>query len=248
MILILLSLILINSSLRAGTIDTISSKPYIPPIEYKLRGSDFILPAALITVGTIFSTTEYKDIFSIKRGDKYYEKTYFDDVLCAAVPASLFLFDMLGEEKNHFVDQALLMGGSMAIAAVPVYLLKEYYDSPRPTGGKLNSFPSGHTAIAFVGAHTIYKEFRETNPWIAYSGYLLATGVGAARMYHNRHWFCDVLAGAGIGILSTELAYLIYTPLRNLVTEKWNRSRNDNISLQPTVFRDAVGVNLSLKF
>ena len=29
-------------------------------------------------------------------------------------------------------------------------------------------------------------------------------------MYNNRHWLNDILAGAGIGILSTKFSYWIY--------------------------------------
>lgn len=65
------------------------------------------------------------------------------------------------------------------------------------------SFPSGHTAAAFAVAAAVTAESREiwpeATPWIApvlYSGALL---VGISRMYHNRHWASDVVAGAAIG-------------------------------------------------
>ena len=34
----------------------------------------------------------------------------------------------------------------------------------------------------------------------------MATTVGVLRMYNNRHWLNDVMAGAGIGVLSAHVA------------------------------------------
>jgi membrane-associated phospholipid phosphatase len=42
--------------------------------------------------------------------------------------------------------------------------------------------------------------------------YTIATGVGVMRVLNNKHWASDVLAGAGFGILSTELTYFLLTP------------------------------------
>ena len=64
------------------------------------------------------------------------------------------------------------------------------------------SFPSGHTSNAFLGAHMAYKEFKDSSPILAYSGYAIAAFVAGSRLYNNRHWVADVVAGAGFGILS----------------------------------------------
>ena len=42
-------------------------------------------------------------------------------------------------------------------------------------------------------------------------------------MYNNRHWLTDVAAGAGIGILSTKIAYWLY-PFLNSKLFKFNVS------------------------
>jgi len=39
-------------------------------------------------------------------------------------------------------------------------------------------------------------------------------------MQHNRHWFSDIVAGAGIGILSTKLTYWAYPRLVRMVKKK----------------------------
>ena len=60
---------------------------------------------------------------------------------------------------------------------------------------------------AFMGAEILRREYGEEYPGIAIAGYTVATGVGLMRIYNNRHWASDVLAGAGIGILSASLTY-----------------------------------------
>ncbi|MCX6225677.1 MAG: phosphatase PAP2 family protein [Bacteroidia bacterium] len=48
------------------------------------------------------------------------------------------------------------------------------------------------------------------------AGYTVAAGTGFMRMYNNRHWLTDVAAGAGIGILSTKLAYWVFPKIKKL--------------------------------
>ncbi|MFA6884737.1 MAG: phosphatase PAP2 family protein [Paludibacteraceae bacterium] len=72
-----------------------------------------------------------------------------------------------------------------------------------------NSFPSGHTMTAFSSATMLHKEYGDISPWYSICGYTTASIVGINRILNNRHWTSDVLAGAGFGILSGELGYLM---------------------------------------
>ena len=76
--------------------------------------------------------------------------------------------------------------------------------------GSGRAFPSGHTATAFVAAEFIQQEFKDASPWYGFAGYTVATATGTLRMLKNAHWFSDVVAGAGVGILTTKLTYLAY--------------------------------------
>jgi membrane-associated phospholipid phosphatase len=96
----------------------------------------------------------------------------------------------------------------------------------RPDGSSNNSFPSGHTANAFMGAEFLYQEYKDVSPWYGIAGYVVATGTGLFRMYNNRHWFSDVVAGAGFGILSTKVAYWIYPWMK----EKIFKEKTKNIA------------------
>ena len=71
--------------------------------------------------------------------------------------------------------------------------------------GAYTSFPSGHTTAAFAAASAVTAELSVTHPRAArVAGPLLyggATFVGLSRMYDNKHWASDVVAGAAIGTL-----------------------------------------------
>jgi len=73
-------------------------------------------------------------------------------------------------------------------------------------GDDYESFPSGHTAVAFAAASAISSESRRWFPskqWIvAPAMYGAAALVGASRMYNNAHWASDVALGAAIGTFS----------------------------------------------
>jgi len=99
---------------------------------------------------------------------------------------------------------------SAAIMAGLVNGIKYTAKEKRPDGSTSTSFPSGHTATAFMAATILHKEYGLTRSlWYSVGGYAVATGVGAFRVMNNRHWVSDVMMGAGIGILSTELGYAL---------------------------------------
>lgn len=115
----------------------------------------------------------------------------------------------------------------------------------RPDGSSRNSFPSGHTATAFVGAELLRREYWEVSPWIGVAGYAVAAGTGFFRMYNNRHWLTDVLSGAGIGILSVEAAYWLYPT----ISKTFFRKRYlKNLRLSPYASPQEKGLACSIVF
>ena len=98
---------------------------------------------------------------------------------------------------------------STALMAGVVQGLKSATHVVRPDGSNNQSFPSGHTATAFMTATMLSKEYGHLSPWISVGAYSVATGTGLMRMANNKHWLSDVMVGAGIGILSTEFGYWI---------------------------------------
>lgn len=99
---------------------------------------------------------------------------------------------------------------STAIMAASVNAIKYTSLRERPDGSASNSYPSGHTATSFMCAQMLHREYGETvSPWISVGGYGIAATTGIFRVVANRHWCSDVMAGAAMGIFSTELGYWI---------------------------------------
>ena len=110
-----------------------------------------------------------------------------------------------GRSKNRW---QVLVADAMAAAMMATIVngMKYGIDRTRPNGGK-GSFPSGHTATAFMGATLLAHEYGHKSVWIPIAGYSVATATGVLRILNNKHYASDVLVGAAIGIVSAELAY-----------------------------------------
>lgn len=72
---------------------------------------------------------------------------------------------------------------------------------PGSTDNDHQAWPSGHAAVAFSLATTVAMETE--NPWIGATAYGLAGVTAWSRVYADRHWTSDVVAGAVIGTLAT---------------------------------------------
>lgn len=115
----------------------------------------------------------------------------------------------------------------------------------RPDGSSANSWPSGHTATSFVGATILHKEYGLTrSPWYSVAGYGVATATGIMRILNNRHWVSDVMSGAGIGIMSTELGYAIGDVL--FKNKGLLRGDLEGVSDKPSFFAISMGVSYGL--
>lgn len=75
-------------------------------------------------------------------------------------------------------------------------------DDFKPFSGS-ESFPSGHTTMAFALATSLAHEIRQ--PWATAGLLTLAAGTGWSRLNDNQHWLSDVLAGAAVGVTSAKL-------------------------------------------
>jgi membrane-associated phospholipid phosphatase len=117
----------------------------------------------------------------------------------------------IGGPRERYVAQRIVEG--MAVSGIIAYAGKVILGRERPTAGngpyqfsflnfKDNSFPSGHTTVAFMWATIVADTYADDTHGISYIAYPVAALCGAARIYKNMHWPSDVLAGALIGVVT----------------------------------------------
>lgn len=139
--------------------------------------------------------------------------------------------------RHPFLQSMLLLVESEAIVVVTVTSMKRIFDETRPDGG-FHSFPSGHTAQAFAAATFLHQEYGHKSIWYSIAGYSMAATVGTLRMVSNRHWLSDVLVGAGIGVASTNIVYLLH---------RHRNKGNTQLSVVPSIGKTYAGMHIALK-
>jgi membrane-associated phospholipid phosphatase len=115
--------------------------------------------------------------------------------------------------RGEVADAALHVGAALAAGGVLNGALKYSIGRERPseTGdphrfrpfadeNRWQSFPSGHTVVAFSLASAVSEEAR--TPWVTALAYGGAAAVAWSRVYEDKHWASDVTAGALIGIVA----------------------------------------------
>ena len=174
-------------------------------------------------------------------------KTGIDDYSQFFGPAMVVGLKLGGYEGRSDWPRLLASAGmSYGIMALLVNGIKYTAKEMRPDGSSANSWPSGHTATAFVGATLLHKEYGLTrSPWFSVAGYGVAAATGVMRVLNNRHWVSDVMSGASIGIMSAELGYA----LCDLLFKGKGLLRNDLKidSENPSFFSISMGVGVGAK-
>jgi len=171
--------------------------------------------------------------------------TDIDDFLQYVPVLTMYTADLLKvESKNDVFTQTKILFISAIATNVITFSLKHATNETRPNGSDNLSFPSGHTSNAFMMATVLFHEFKEAKPVLAYSGFVFASATGALRVLNNSHWVSDVLVGAGIGIIVTDLVYR-FEPLKN-----WNPFKNKKIStiISPSYKENALGLYANIQF
>lgn len=182
---------------------------------YKFKPLQLVVPGALIGVGIIGLESDWLKSQNKEIREELQEnidrKLTIDDLAQYMPMAATYGLNLCGIKGKHgYGDLTIILGTAYALMGATVSAMKNITKVERPDGSARNSFPSGHTATAFMGAEFLRREYWDVSPWIGVAGYAIAAGTGFFRMYNNRHWLTDVIAGAGIGILSVQAAYWLY--------------------------------------
>jgi membrane-associated phospholipid phosphatase len=210
----------------------------------------FIVPAVLIGYGLIsLGDNGVRRLDFRVREELQYKHPDFsfhaDDYLIYAPGVAFYALNLAGVKSKHsMADGTALFILSRAITFITTNSGKYGIGRERPDYSDQMSFPSGHSANAFAAAEFLNQEYRDVSPWIGYAGYTVATATGVLRLYNNKHWLSDVIAGAGVGIASTKLAYLIYPSLKKLIVGK----QTVKYSLVPMYQQKAAGLSFNGTF
>ncbi|MBS1600268.1 MAG: phosphatase PAP2 family protein [Bacteroidetes bacterium] len=168
-----------------------------------------------------------------------HQQLHIDNYLMWVPAAAVYGLNIAGiKGKNNLLDRSMIYLMSSVISNAAVFGLKGVTHEQRPDGSDYYSFPSGHTAQAFVSAEFLRQEYKDVSPWYGIAGYGIATGVGILRMYNNKHWLNDVVAGAGFGIASTRLTYWLYPKIKNV----FSKNKPLQTMMMPTYNQGSFGI------
>jgi len=241
-IMIMNSFTLSNSHYQLNFHDDSIHKLNFRYVDRKRGLKPYIAPALLITSGTVlhFSTNTTHNFQNWMQSNFAYSG-HVEDYLQYAPLAAVYSLNLLGiKGKNNFGNLTALALKSILLNEFIVSNLKVWTGVQRPNGG-MHSFPSGHTSFAFAMAQLIHHEFGEKSIWYSIGAYSCATTVGILRVSKNAHWISDVVAGAGIGMLSTEIVYLTHL-------YKWDNEHIRNFDIFPFKFGNKKGISLVYNF
>lgn len=221
---------------------------YTSPLRFKTE--DWIKLSSVVGITAIASLTD-KEVRSFSQQNK---STFADDVFnidkyysIEFVGASIVAFYGYGliSENDKIRKLALKLTEATFLSTSITVITKtvvgrgrpyqqesQYSFNPFTFDYDYNSFPSGHTSLAFAYSTVMANEV--DNVFWKIGWYSLAGLVGYARIYHNQHWFSDVFMGAAIGYFSGEFVN--------------NHNSNENGQTQLNLFPMPNGIAVQLRF
>jgi hypothetical protein len=237
-------------AIKNDSIDSLSVSHLKLDKAYQFSYKKLIIPTVLISYGV--ATLKFDKLkqlnFSTRTEISEHQPDHIrlDNYTQFAPAALVYGLNAFGVEgKHNFRDRSIIYGTSLLLASAVVMPTKHLVKEERPDQSNRLSFPSGHTAFAFASAQFMYREYKDTNFWLGVSGYSFAIFTGVYRMLNDKHWFSDVVAGAGIGILSTEAAYWLYPKINKLLTGK---NKNSTVMMMPFYQNKTAGIGLVKNF
>ena len=218
--------------------------------KFRLTYKNFIIPSIFIGYGVAGLTIDgLKQLNFSTRHEILEDKPgrLILDNYAQYIPAVLvYGLNAAGIKGAHNLKgRTIIYVTSQVISAAMVIPLKHIVKEERPDGSDHFSFPSGHTATAFSSAQFMFREYKDTNIWLSISGYSFAVFTGVYRTINNDHWVGDVVAGAGFGILSTELAYWLYPRINRLFGTK---GKSLTTMIMPVYQHGNIGIGIAKVF
>lgn len=258
----LINIVLCISVTHAQVADSISSKKTPPEhssakisreASYdnsRLNAKSYIVPGAMILYGVVALGSDALQNLDVEIMEEIWAENphktvHLDNYLQFAPAAVVYGLNIAGIKGRHNLrDRTMIYLVSNIVLNVTVFSTKKITHKLRPDSSDYNSFPSGHAAEAFASAEFLRQEFKDVSAWYGVAGYAMAIATGYLRMYNNKHWFSDVLAGAGVGIASTKLAYWLYPKFQH----KLFKDKKSSTMILPSYQTGSFGVILVHSF
>ncbi|MDR0413238.1 MAG: phosphatase PAP2 family protein [Dysgonamonadaceae bacterium] len=224
----------------------------LPAADTEFSLEQLILPASLVTAGTFGLGSNRVKALNRNIKDKVAgfrsHYTQADDYIQYLPVISVYGLSLAGAKPKHdYIDRTLIIAASYLSMGIMVNSMKYSICSARPNSSSRNSFPSGHTATAVMGAELVRKEYRDDSPWYGIAAYSVATGIGLMRIYNEKHWMTDVFAGAGVGILSARIGYWLL-PFNRRLTGR-GKAAGSQFAVAPFYTKQqGTGIGLSYRF
>ena len=214
----------------------------------KFNSKQLIVPGVFMISGLV-GAIDYNNSLNRSVNDAFTDlsdgKTCkIDNYLRFLPSASHLVLGSIGvKSKHNFKERLLISATSHAAMLIMGYGTKFIIKEQRPDFSNNHSFPSGHVALAFTGAELMRQEYGTA--W-GIAGYAVATGVAFLRLYNNKHWFNDVLMGAGIGVLSARIGYWMLPLERKLFKINNKNTKSSTIALTPAYNFAEKAISMSL--
>jgi membrane-associated phospholipid phosphatase len=191
----------------------VNSNHYLKPTALIIPGA-FLIYGGLKPVINGIPKLDDKIMSNIRENYPGFHTTAADYLMWAP-SASVYVMDAFKVRTRHtFKEHLILDAGSIIVTGALGFGMRKISENIKAYNSENTKFPSGHTANAFRGAEIVHQELKFSHPVLSYSGYLVATGVGLLRIYDKDHFLSEVIAGAGLGILSTKLTYWIFGKIK----------------------------------
>lgn len=211
-----------------------------------INGKEMALTGTLTTLGVatplLFSGIAYPQLDVATRDTRghllpHFRYHYDDYLQYLPLVAGLSLTLVSdGVYSPKTLEQCSAYAFAGGFTALSVLSIKKLIGRLRPDGSSYNSFPSGHTATAYLGAELLDLYWGKQYPWMSMLGYATAFATANSRVLNNRHWLSDTYAGMALGILSADLGYLLASKLwKSNLSEAQIVFYNDEASSSPTL-------------
>ena len=115
------------------------------------------------------------------------------------------------------------------------------------------SFPSGHSTLAFVGAtfaSYVFSKYFSDSPWkyvVTAASYSIATATAVFRVAGGKHFFTDVLTGAAIGTATGFLVPWLHSLRAEKNSAEALQASGASKEVEPLLYMGGFGIKISLR-